>query len=242
MRAPRGPKPSVCGTYSGGANEIGEVAGGATSARIVAGPTAPSGTSPAQSWNLSTAASVRGPKWPSNVPEGKPRCASRNWSEATSQPRIPLASERVPRPGRPSLPSTFRVCGPTTPSTVIFARVWILRIASAVAGPAQPVDAALVDPVRAQRDLKRGDARFACRPRGRGRQRERQEGRSDDRSETHRAEAGSPSPAISYRCRLSRVGRGARPKRRWANDRRRKKKEREKRRAEAATPRPARGR
>ena len=68
----------------------------------------------ANRWNRRTAASRRGPKVPSNGPDGKPCQASLNWSSATSQPRRRWSAAL--RAGCSGSPSARRVRGPTMPS------------------------------------------------------------------------------------------------------------------------------
>ncbi len=104
----------------------------------VAGPATPSTVSPAKACARRTAASVRAPKPPSTLPQGKPRVSSANCSAATSQPRCPWRSGRLPIGCRPWRPSALRVRGPTMPSTASPARAWMRRTPAVVAGPAIP--------------------------------------------------------------------------------------------------------
>jgi hypothetical protein len=95
-RSPRGPKTSVYGVCSGARSGIGQVGAGLRSAASTAGPATPSTGRYAQASNFFRARTLRLPKVPSIVADGKPCQASMNCTAAASQPTVPSVIVRLP--------------------------------------------------------------------------------------------------------------------------------------------------
>jgi hypothetical protein len=150
----------------------------------VAAPATPSAGRPAQVWKRRSAASVRAPRPPSNVPDGKPRVASRNCRPATSHPRAFSESGRLPSRGRP-LRAGDAVGGQAAAALEALD-------ARGGGGPGDAVDGARVEAAGAQRDLQGGDVRGGGRRRGgRG---EGEEGRDDQQADHTQAYGRSHTP------------------------------------------------
>ena len=186
QRVPRGPKRSPStGAVSGHASGSGIVGGGAASAVRVAGPATPSAFSADHSWKRCRAASIRGPKIPSKSPEGKPCSASRNCSDATSQPLLPSSRLRGTEPvAREAAERLARLRA----DDAVDRDVGLLleaanRLRRARSG--EPVDRALIKPMRAQADLKGGDARIGRRGAGGDGRGGEDQGQSKERPGTH---------------------------------------------------------
>ena len=172
----------MCGTESGGDSATGDVAGGLASARVVAGPATPSCSSPAHTWKRRTAASR---VLAEVAVEGAGREASHG--EAELQRRdVPALHAGLERPrsqaGATELAERPSGLGPDDPVDRDL-RADLDRAHGVLGLRAdQPVDRAVVDAVRAQRNLERGDARISRRSGRRGRESECEERRSDERS------------------------------------------------------------
>ena len=138
---------------------------------------------------------------------GKPWVSSANCSAATSQPRWPARSGRLPTGWRPSAPSARRVCGPTMPSATRPARAWMRRTPAAVPGPASPSTAPGVD-ARARAARPAARRRAGWRRSGRGGEQARRDRRRRHPVRTRQHFAESVLALTLESCRRPRARRG----------------------------------